>query len=169
MSTNINKPAPANLDTSSLDVLRPLPFNPEPIAYKGTFISKGWDIQEKDGKTTVKDLVVKVALEEKDELDQQVVVERRYNMFPRARGVSDFKKDMASYLGYRVDKDNNIDEFPPRLLARQSLIELDGKPVRVVYEQSTRGKCATFKTFLPVDTTPAEATPAESAPAATTA
>jgi len=153
MNTNTNN---ATINTN-LDVLRPLEFKPQPINYKGTFISKTWDIQEKEGKTTVKDLVVKVALEEKNELDQPIVVERRYNMLTRGRGVSDFKKDMASYLGYKVDK--NVDEFPAKLLANQSLIQLDGKPVIVVYK-SGRGKHASHDRFLPVETAPA-------APAAT--
>ena len=157
---NNNLPTNTNIDNSNLDVLVPLAFNPKPTNYTGRFISKTWDIQEKEGKTTVKDLVVKVALEEKNDLDQPVVVVRRYNMLPRARGVSDFKKDMASYLGYKVDK--NVDEFPAKLLANQSLIQLDGKSVIVAYKAG-RGKYASHDRFLPVEPTPA--TPA--APGAT--
>ena len=158
INTNTNTPTNIN----SLDVLVPLEFKPKPINYKGTFISKTWDIQEKEGKTTVKDLLIKVKLEdEKNELDQQVVIERRYNMLPRARGVSDFKKDMASYLGYKLDDKNN--GFPAKLLANQSLIQLDGKPVIVAYK-SGRGVNGTHDRFLPVETVPA--TPVETAPAA---
>jgi hypothetical protein len=140
MSTNINNPTPANIDTSSLDVLRPLPFNPEPIAYNGTFIRKYWDVQEKDGKITVKELVVEVELEKKNELDQQVVVERRYNMLPRARRISDFKKDIASYLGYRVDK--TVDEFPAKFLANITLLSVD-----TVFFSGTMRLCNGMKSF----------------------
>ena len=137
--------------TTNLDVLVPLPFEPKPTTYLGRFISKTWDIQEKNGKAC-RDLVVKVALDEKNELGESVVVERRYNMLPRGRGVSDFKKDMASYLGYRVDK--TVDEFPPKLLANQALLQLDGRPVRVAYKAG-RGKHASHDRFLPVETEPA--------------
>ena len=135
-----NKSTPTNLDTSNLDVLRPLAFNPKPISYKGTFISKGWDVQEKDGKITVKELVVEVELEKKNELDQQVVVERRYNMLPRARGISDFKKDIASYLGYRVDK--TVDEFPAKFLANITLLSVD-----TVFFSGTMRLCNGMKSF----------------------
>ena len=151
MNTNNNPNGNVNSTPTDLDILRPLEFAPQPASYKGTFVSKTWDTEAKNDKPC-RDLVVKVALEEKNELDQQVVIERRYNMLPRGRGVSDFKKDMANYLGYRVDK--TVDQFPPRLLANQSLIVLEGKPVTVVYKAG-RGKNASFDKFLPIETTPA--------------
>ena len=141
MNTNINND----------DVLVPLEFKPEAKSYTGTFISKTWDKEEKDGKLIRKDLVIKVALEKKNELGQPVVVERRYNMGSRGRGISDFKKDMAGFLGYRVDK--TVDEFPPKLLANQSLILLDGKPVNISYKTSKRGYVE-FDSFKPVETAP---------------
>ncbi len=148
---NTNTPTTAKTDNSNLDVLIPLPFTPKAINYKGQFISKTWDTELKNGKAC-KDLVVKVALEEKNDLDQPIVVERRYNMLPRARGISDFKKDMASFLGYKLDK--NVDEFPPKLLANQALIKIDGLPVIVAYKAG-RGKFASHDRFLPADTAPA--------------
>lgn len=161
-TNNIPTTSNTNLNISNPDVLVPMPFNPDPTTYPGKFISKTWDIQQKEGKPIVKDLVIKVALEKKDELGQQIEVERRYSMLPRARGISDFKKDMASYLGYKLDKDNNIDEFPARFLANQSLIKLENEAVEVSYKIK-KGKNASFDTFLPAKTTPAQTPPTETA------
>ena len=152
------------IDTTNLDVLRPLEFKPGVKNYSGTFLSKAWDTEVKDGKLVKKDLVVKVELEEKNELKVQFVIERRYNMLPRGRGICDFKADMASYLGFKIDKDKKIDEFPKRFLANQSLVELDGKKVIVAYKKG-RGNVGSFDRFLPVNTTPAAAPVATEAPA----
>ena len=148
MNTNINNNGTPT--STNLDVLRPLEFTPKPVSYKGTFVSKTWDTEAKSGKPC-RDLVVKVALEEKNELEQPFVVERRYNMLPRGRGVSDFKKDMAGYLGYRVDK--TMDEFPPKLLANQSLIVLDGKPVTITYKKNEKRGFIEFDSFKPIEET----------------
>ena len=148
MNTNIPSSTNTNIPNSSLDVLVPLPFNPEPITYKGRFISKAWDTEAKDGQPC-RDLVVQVALDEKNALDQPFVIERRYNMLRRGRGIHDFSEEMKSYLGR---------ELTPVELAQQNRIVLDGQPVRVAYKHG-RGKGATFDTFLPVETTPPDATP----------
>ena len=139
-------------DDSNLNVLRPLEFKPDAKTYKGRFVTKTWDAESKDGKLIKRDLVIKVALEEKNELGQPTVVERRYNMLPRARGVSDFKKDMASYLRIKLDDKGN--GFPDRYLANQALIQLDGKPVLVAYAKG-RGKHASHDRFLPWEDAPA--------------
>ena len=162
---NNNHTPPTTIDTTNFDVLVPLEFKPEAKNYPGTFLSKDWDAELKDGKLIKQDLVVKVQLEEKNKLQEHFVIERRYNMLPRGRGICDFKADMASYLGYKIDKDKKIDEFPEIFLAKQTLIELDGKKVIVAYKKG-RGKSASYDRFLPVKPT-TEETPV--APAETVA
>ena len=58
---------------------------------------------------------------------------------------------MAGYLGYRVDK--TMDEFPPKLLANQSLIVLDGKPVTITYKKNEKRGFIEFDSFKPIEET----------------
>jgi hypothetical protein len=120
MNTNNN----ANADNDL--ILEPLVYEPTVGEKPGKFIELGWDLEPKPNGTLVKDLFLKVELEEKDELGQPVQVTQRFNMLPRGRGLSDYKKQMESFLGRPLTR-LELAQKPDRSL-------VVGKPVVVVYK-----------------------------------
>lgn len=121
---------------NDLDCLVPLEFKPEAKSYQGTFISKEWDTAMKDGQFEKKDLVIRVQLlNENDDNGKAFVIERRYNMLPRARGKNDLLKHFFAYLGCE-----RVESFPKNILANLKQLDIVNKPVELQYKTSKKSE-----------------------------
>jgi hypothetical protein len=107
----------------------------------GKFIDMRWNITPKKNAAPRKDLILAVELDEKDEAGSNVKVEHTFNMLPRGRGTSEFKKQMSSWLGR---------ELTSKERAGLQKAFVVNKPVVVNY-QLNRFKAVAFDGYLPVN------------------
>ena len=121
---------------TTLDCLVPLEFKPKAKSYSGRLLSREWDVTHGKNEAPKKDLVLKIQfLDEMDETGQPYVVEQRYNMLPRGRGISDLKKHFRTWVGCKDGED-----FPAKYLANLSLLGLENKPVVVKFEMNIKNR-----------------------------
>jgi hypothetical protein len=125
MSTKVSN-ITSNDNNDNAFVLEPLVYEPTVGEKPGKFIAMDWDTVPKKNGDPVKDLFLIAELEEKDELGQPVQVKQSFNMLPRGRGLSDYKKQMTSFLGKPLTRLQLAQKPDPALVV--------GKPVIVVYK-----------------------------------
>lgn len=138
MNTNITT---LNNDTF---ILEPLVYEPTVGEKPGKFITMDWDIAPKPNGDPVKDLFLVTELEEKNELGQPVQVTQKFNMLPRGRGLSEYKKQMQSFLGQPLTRLQLAQKPDPALVV--------GKPVVVVYKMDHLNHVV-FDKYIPAVTT----------------
>jgi hypothetical protein len=126
-------------------VIEPLTYEPTVGAKVGRFIDMRWETDPNRNGTPRKDLVLVTELV--DDSGQTVQVPRAFNMLPRGRGKSDFKKQMESFLETPLTKAQ---------LAGLKKTMVVGKPVIMNYKKDHLGHVV-FDKFAPVKLTPSEA------------
>lgn len=140
MNTNINN----NNNSENAFVLEPLVYQPTVGEKPGKFISMDWNVAPKPNGDPVKELILVAELEEKNELGQLVQVPQKFNMLPRGRGLSEYKKQMHSFLGKPLTRLQLAQKPDPSLVV--------GKPVVVVYKMDHLNHVV-FDKYLPAATT----------------
>ena len=136
-----------NTTTANSDnefILEPLVYKPTEGEKPGKFIAMDWNTVPKPNGDPVKDLYLITELEEKNELGQPVQVKQVFNMLPRGRGLSAFKKQMKFFLERPLTPLELAKKLDPALVV--------GKPVIVVYNKDHLNHVV-FDKYLPVKPT----------------
>ncbi|MGD1086919.1 MAG: hypothetical protein ABSA47_19460 [Verrucomicrobiota bacterium] len=124
-------------------VIQPLVYQPTAGLKPGRFVDMRLETEPASNGDPRNDLCLVTQLEEKDDNGQPYQVTHRFNLLPRGRGKSEFKKQMESFL-----------ETPltPAQLAGFSKTLVLNKPVVVVYEKNHLGRVV-FDRYAPVKQT----------------
>jgi hypothetical protein len=126
-------------NSEDIFVIEPLTYEPTVGAKVGRFVDMRWDTKfEENGDPVKKDLVLVTELV--DDNGQTVLVPRAFNMLPRGRGKSDFKKQMESFLETPLTKAQ---------LAGLKKVMVVGKPVILNYRKDHLGHVV-FDKYTPV-------------------
>jgi len=133
-----------NTNMDETFVIEPLVYVPTVGAKPGRFIDMRWEAEARQNGDPRKDLVLVVELEEKDASGQPFRVPHAFNMLPRGRGKSDFKKQMESFFEKPLT---------PAQLAGLKKSIIVGQPVIVNYKKDHLDHVV-FDRYAPVKPTP---------------